>query len=122
MTHPTADLLRRAAARLRAFATTATPGPWTTGTGDYGWTVDFGRGAAGVDADDSEQARADTAYIAAMHPGVGTALADWLDLEADVIDARAADGDPEYATDTGHDHAEILARQILGEPKEADDA
>ncbi|RAJ70235.1 hypothetical protein K378_01400 [Streptomyces sp. Amel2xB2] len=72
MTTP-ADELRAAAARLRALADMASPGTWERGGyGDYGWTVRLG------DTDDSELGKANAAYIAAMGPIVGTALADWL--------------------------------------------
>lgn len=120
MTHPTADLLRRAAARLRDLATAAAedsgnanwrakrefPNATTTSVSPTGCRpLFYARGGAFTHAPIGD-------YIAAMDPSVGGALADWLDLEADVIDAHAA-ADPEYVTDTGHDHAEILARRIL---------
>ena len=55
-------------------------------------------------------------YAAAMHPGVGEALAGWLELEADVIAARQAQPEgAEWAVDIGGDHALALADQILGE-------
>ncbi|MFF7335406.1 hypothetical protein [Streptomyces sp. NPDC008150] len=80
--HTPADELRAAADRLRNLATAATPGPWTqTGIGDYGWTVSSSTSAL-VDTVDSEEGRADADYIATMHPGVGLALADWLDTAA----------------------------------------
>lgn len=82
MTSPS-DELRTAATRLRSLATAATPGPWEqTGIGDYGWAVHFGHSAAGVETQDSDQGRADADYIATMHPGIGTLLADWLDTAA----------------------------------------
>jgi hypothetical protein len=47
----------------------ATPGPWSeSGVGDYGWGVSFNRDAAGVETDDSEQGRADSAFIAEHDP------------------------------------------------------
>jgi hypothetical protein len=77
------DELRAAATRLRSLATAATPGPWEqTGIGDYGWTVSSSSSAL-VDTVDSEEGRADADYIAAMHPGVGLALAAWLESEAE---------------------------------------
>jgi hypothetical protein len=77
------DELRTAATRLRSLATAATPGPWEqTGIGDYGWTVSSSSSAL-VDTVDSEEGRADADYIAAMHPGVGLALAAWLESEAE---------------------------------------
>ncbi|MFE4535651.1 hypothetical protein ACFRKB_11285 [Streptomyces scopuliridis] len=102
MTTP-ADELRAAAHKLRAFATTATPGPWTqTGIGDYGWTVSSPT-AGLVDTEDSDQGRADADYIAAMDPALGLPLADWLDSAA------------EDAEQVGPDrHALAVARQING--------
>lgn len=55
-------------------------------------------------------------YIALMQPAVGAALANWLNLEADVIEARTIeDGSDEFAVDLGGDHALIVARLINGE-------
>ncbi|MER5875539.1 hypothetical protein ABT119_06360 [Streptomyces sp. NPDC001910] len=54
-------------------------------------------------------------YIALMQPAVGKALADMLELEADVIAARIAqDGSDEHAVDLSGDHALTLARLING--------
>lgn len=50
-------------------ALAATPGPWEqSGIGDYGWTVSFSRPGAGVEAEDSDQGRADAAHIARHDP------------------------------------------------------
>ncbi|MEU9323278.1 hypothetical protein AB0D91_05600 [Streptomyces canus] len=55
-------------------------------------------------------------YIALMQPAVGNALADLLELEADVIEGRIAnDGSDEYAVDLGGDHALTIARLINGQ-------
>ena len=54
-------------------------------------------------------------YIALMQPAVGAALADWLHLIADVVEARIVqDGSDEYAVDIEGDHALIVARLING--------
>ena len=54
-------------------------------------------------------------YIALMQPAVGKALADWLDLVADVVEARIAqDGTDEFAVDLEGDHALTVARLING--------
>jgi hypothetical protein len=54
-------------------------------------------------------------YIALMQPTVGAALAEWLNLEADVIEARIVEnGSDEFAVDLGGDHALIAARLING--------
>lgn len=55
-------------------------------------------------------------YIALMQPSVGKALADWLDLIADVVQARIVeDGSDDYAVDLEGDHALTVARLINGE-------
>lgn len=77
-----ADELRTAAETLRRLAEAATPSPWTeTGIGDFGWTVGSPTRSI-AETEDNEQGRTDAAYIAAMHPGIGVALADWLDETA----------------------------------------
>lgn len=82
-----ADELRAAAATLRHLAGVASAGPWkTAGAGDYGWLVTMPSSGLAIETEDSEQGAVDADYIAAMHPGVGKALADWLDFEADLID------------------------------------
>jgi hypothetical protein len=94
MTTPAEDL-RAAAVKLRELATAATPGPWRqhdTHLGQYGYTATVLSGE-GNDTDlrawlpsmsqepwdEARNAWPDAAFIAAMHPGVGLALADWLD-------------------------------------------
>ncbi|MFD9087634.1 DUF6221 family protein [Streptomyces prasinus] len=50
-------------------ARAATPGPWEqSGIGEYGWGVSFGRAGAGVEAEDSDQGRADADHIAEHDP------------------------------------------------------
>ena len=81
----TADRLREAARVLREDATAAThgaPGPWRTWiTSDRKWTIvdsnSHGTLAPARCVDDDV-----ATYIATMHPGVGLALADWLDTAA----------------------------------------
>lgn len=91
MTTP-ADQLRTAAEKLRHLAGIASPGPWrTTGAGDHGWTVSMPSSGLAIETEDSEQGAVDADYIAAMHPGVGTALADWLDSAA--VDAEQIGAD-----------------------------
>ena len=98
MTDPSpADELRAAADKLRALATTPgiTPGPWRHDP-DTSWNQSpfFGQeyvGAgpareiecvAGTGPESEPHAVANAVYIAAMHPGVGVALARWLSVEA----------------------------------------
>lgn len=55
-------------------------------------------------------------YIALMQPAVGAQLVKLLDLEADVIEARAMEngGSYEFAVDLGGDHVLAIARLING--------
>lgn len=96
-----ADRLKEAARVLRERAEAATPKghthPWLYTDATYGDPADGPThvavtccGANGVEvrhflhADDGSHETSETArYIATMHPGVGLALADWLDVEAD---------------------------------------
>lgn len=76
-----AERLREAARVLREGAAILDDkGPWSWHvTGDRKWAVvtrDDGEWMAQVDDDDR------AVYIATMHPGVGLALADLLDMEA----------------------------------------
>jgi hypothetical protein len=55
-------------------------------------------------------------YIALMQPSVGAALAQLLDVEADVVAARIAqDGTEDYALDYGSGYLLDIARLINGE-------
>jgi hypothetical protein len=93
-----AEELRTAADKIRKLAGQATEGPWETTWRGQEYQLDGYRGGtlhsvsewtyavATWEPQASEQrAECDTAdadYIAAMHPGVGNALADWLEHEA----------------------------------------
>jgi hypothetical protein len=55
-------------------------------------------------------------YIALMQPSVGAALANLLEVEADVVAARIAqDGTEDYAADYGTGYLVDIARLINGE-------
>ncbi|MFC8447600.1 hypothetical protein [Kitasatospora sp. NPDC057223] len=110
-----AETLTAAAAKLRATATAdyVQPGPWIVhqangflrvdndrDTTREAWTVKSG-------ADLAEEARGTAEYIALMHPGVGLALADWLDSAA--VGAELIGPDR---------HALAVARLLLGEAAE----
>lgn len=87
MTTP-ADELRTAAEVLRRDAEAArraSPPPWTV-TDEHVVRCADGMVVADRSGTDHPAERADLPYIAAMHPGVGAALADWLEFEADLID------------------------------------
>jgi hypothetical protein len=120
MTDDPAALLRAAAQHLRSLSQAATPGPWRqhdTHLGQYGHTATVLSGERNTTElrawlptmsqeswDETRNVWADAAYIATMHPGVGKALADWLDAAAE--DAEMIGPDP---------HALTTARQILAE-------
>jgi hypothetical protein len=122
-----ADTLRAAAKRLRKLAGQATPAPWeTTWRGqEYQldgntendlspisqWTYAIATWEPQASEQRAECDVADADYMAAMHPGVGAALADWLDAEAARLDATAL---PFWQETVGR-HALAVARQLLGE-------
>jgi hypothetical protein len=63
------DWLREQLDEDERTARAATPGPWEqSGIGEYGWGVSFSRPGAGVEAEDSDQGRADADFIAAHDP------------------------------------------------------
>lgn len=117
-----ADLLRRAAAKLRQHVEEASPGPWTTDI----WEI-FSEAEAPhwlgetLSVDDEPLSEANAAYIALMHPPVALALADLLDEHARGVDARIqAERHVGVPEGTIQDHEErfglTLARAILREP------
>jgi hypothetical protein len=105
-----ADELRGAAEKLRSLATDATPGPWRqhdTHLGQYGYaaTVLSGEGndtdlrawlpsMSQEPWDETRNVWPDAQYIAAMHPGVGAALAELLETAAEYV----ADDSPTHPT------------------------
>ncbi len=123
-----AELLIRAAQKLREAAEAATPGPWTVesaedGHGDYmlynvlGPTDDKGVTPIPLqtrteDAGFHSQAEADVDYAALMHPPVALAVAKWLDLAASWYAGAPHSDEAE--------HALAVARAVLREP--ADEA
>lgn len=130
-TSPVAEL-RAAVAKLRKHVKHATEGPWhtssvwspraTSTSAVYSHAYPTGTVESEVVA--SGKIRSgyggirepwNAEYIALMQPAVGKALADWLNLEADVIAARIVeDGSDVFAVDLGGDHALIVARAING--------
>ena len=110
-----AQELRDAAERLRELSAA---GP---GGDDYPWRAvreNARRGNGSVVSvitkadesvfEDAYCSLTDATYIATMHPGVGLALADWLDTTAERI------GTPAQATLPQRQHAFAVARLILG--------
>jgi hypothetical protein len=115
-----ADELRAAARTLRALLADPelTPDPWLSM--DRGDRVLWdGEGAEDqppvyvIDEPMSNGANAD--YIAVMHPGVGLAVADWLEAEARRLTATAHPGWQEHVAP----HALAVARAVLGHPTPA---
>ncbi|MCF0086630.1 MULTISPECIES: hypothetical protein [unclassified Streptomyces] len=106
------DELRSAATLIRLHADGVTSGPWKSeATVTHGhrvrtvdeaswiaWTGDYGEEKSARDAD----------WIALMHPGVGTALAELLDTAAEYV------GDDAVAHPTHLVRALAVARQING--------
>jgi len=96
-----AETLRNAAKLLRERAEMATPGPWRQMClGSEGCLVlratgtprERGRGrVARFGQKDWKADHADAEYVAAMHPGVALAVADWLDAEAAFAEHEVAD-------------------------------
>ncbi len=77
-----AEFLRSAARRLRRNAAAATPGPWRSDYSEGGCVASANPrhpiiAEYGATWDDSE-------YIATVHPGVGLAVAEWLEVAAEL--------------------------------------
>ena len=130
--HNPAARLREAAALIRKRAADATPGPWRpadTHLGRYGYaaTVLSGQGnATDLRAwlpsmshepwDETRNVWADATWIALMHPGIGEALATWLEYVADMA-VSVTKHRPDAATTAAPwlAPALALADAILGE-------
>jgi hypothetical protein len=117
-----ADLLLRAARKLRECATEANthrPAPWFDGPYDsvpeYGVFPAFGVTPI-VTVEDKPGRQAIVAYVAMMHPTLGLALANWLELEANMVAQRG--GPAEGNSPEGHTFCAVtVAREILREPQ-----
>ena len=114
----TSQKLRDAAKVLREKAEAATPGPWEA-TDNFGH--DAGRAyvipsdpeiPTYVSAGGSPDEDRDADYIAAVHPLVGLALADWLDIGA--TNAEKNGWQPGYLEALEHTPALRIADLILG--------
>ncbi|MGW4973187.1 hypothetical protein ACWEP3_25145 [Streptomyces albidoflavus] len=115
-----AEELRAAADRLRELADAAHGSPWAAVKVPQhrqnlaAWMVESDRpdddGNTGVA--DCYWGAADAQYIAAMHPGVGNALAAWLEAEA--AQPLTAQHGPRCTPDCTTTAALAVARQILG--------
>ena len=114
MTTTPAQELTAAAGKLRTLATDATPGPWAASHPEERWEVyrdsqivGGGKPLAAVNSEYNGAFNAD--WIAAMHPGVGAALAQLLDRWAWL--GRA---DPDLLNRVGGPEALAVARLING--------
>jgi len=109
-----ADLLRRAATRLRESALAAQPGPWFADSWEiYSQTVGGPWVAETLHTEEEQQSIANADYIVAVHPPVALALADWLDRYADRFPVKP------YGR-LMDDAALEVARAVLREPEGGD--
>lgn len=86
-TETPAVILRRASERMRELAQAATSGPWVGHRiglmgGRVGVVVSQPHGAFVMVDRDNEARTEDAAHLAAWHPAVALAVADWLDVTA----------------------------------------
>lgn len=119
------DDLRAAAKLLRDRAEAAAPGPWHRAAdherprGQYPdnaigyWDGEYARCVSYSGTGQGAEADADAVWIVTMHPGVGLALADWLESVAARWVGRAELNYP--ARHVFQQHALRVARLILGE-------
>jgi hypothetical protein len=112
-----AELLQRAAEKLRKLAEIATHPPWDVADDVDGMIVAPPTGYGALQVAD-RLAPEDADYIATMHPGVGLALADWLTSIGDAVLRLTTEGfrvseDGSLSEDARH--AFRIARTILGD-------
>ena len=101
-----AVLLRKVDETLRERAKAAAPGPWL-GADDGGvWRPTVPTRTV---VEDGYVAGVNATYIATMHPGVGLALAEWLDAMGRMIYGTSKGDVP------GEDYALAVARLIASE-------
>lgn len=113
------ELLRAAAAELRATAAGASEGPWETGEDGLVWTQ---KPIPGDPVSGSTEPE-DAAWIALMHPGLAEPLAALLDRQADLIQIQCKDFPPDLRDEIVREFAETfhtpslrVARALLGVP------
>lgn len=109
-----ADLLRRAAAKIRENAEVATPGPWESRRSQQADYIGFTdtAGFFAIARQSTWGTKGDVEHIASWHPDVALAAAKWLDMTADHMD-------PELTLDGGCSDCEVdgameFARAYLG--------
>jgi hypothetical protein len=114
-----ADLLRRAATRLRESALAATGGSWCSlDGGDRLVSFNLAGQEFGYVVDEPMSNGANAAYIALVHPPVALALAAWLDQTADRIDALSGAYEPDVFDayiEKAYAVPNTLARAVLRE-------
>ena len=127
-----ADILRRAAARLREAAASATPGPWEVGPnfgardnrvyvrpeGGFDWvgSTDDPHKVMACQVSNVAEFRANAAFVALMHPPVALALADLLTSPLLLVQAMHKPCDDCAHSDcVTHRRLVALARAILRE-------
>jgi hypothetical protein len=114
-----ADRLREAASVLRYRAEKATPGPWHS-EGKLGQAKDICAEPGvlrGVGRDLAVAERVfgrDANYILMMHPSIGIALADWLDVEAEHITSHDCEAHCEPDGCDRSNAACVVAALIVG--------
>lgn len=128
MPEPSAELLRRAAAKIRHVANAATYGPWIHNADDDAQVTFPGRSnsrenlhprtVASQGFDGGINSPADVDHIAMWHPGVAVLVAAWLEQSAFTWDAsqEAATG-PMKGVELASwfQHETDVAHAILGE-------
>ncbi len=103
----TADLLRRAATKLREHANAASRGPWEMdGADGLVWPGCMGDPVSG------SELLADGAFIALMHPPVALALAAAMDEVAFAVEVN-----PDTVHRVGYGELITCARGVLREPE-----
>lgn len=118
----TAELLRRAAAKMRENAQAATPGPWLADRVHSGDVLGVAVTAPSVSTADGSVlgvtdivVPADGHHIASWHPTIAVAVADWLDGDAAFAEQAAKDFDMPEFLDAAAPLADKVARLYLGE-------
>lgn len=109
-----AELLRRAAAKLRETAAKATPGPWMTSRiAGIGSALHDSELHIHIPVGTTDVSAADGAWIALASPIIAEPLATYLENEATTADELTAIG---LGPGEPYRLALTLARAVLGEP------
>lgn len=108
------QLLADAAKRITDLGAAATQGKWETGgIGDHGWSVYCTAGSFGVETEDSEQGRADAAWIALAAPAIAPFISGWLAKVASIAAIQERRDDFEVYVDK---KALGLAEHVMAVP------